>query len=260
MDPDRVQDLVSRGSYETEGEKFLPIAAKITREAELERGDQVLDVGCGTGNVAVTASSYTSDVVASDVASKMTAETRKNANVANLDIEVQKATATRLPYRNGTFDVTLSGHAHMYAMPQERAGRELVGVTKAGGTVVFSSWTPTSVYTAMSGVFIDYLPEGYMEGESPYNWGSPSFVKEVLGDRVEEIEFETEKLQYPVMSPRHFWHHKTTRSGVFIEVKELIDEKHRPEVAGKVAEALEPYFDRETSCMELEYLVTKITV
>src|SRR5207244_8673204 len=71
-------------------------------------GDRLLDVGCGTGALAMTAAARTSrsEIVGVDPTETYVAFAREHASVPRLRFEVGDARA--LTYANATFDRTLS--------------------------------------------------------------------------------------------------------------------------------------------------------
>lgn len=119
-------------------------------------------------------------------------EAQKNAAIAGVEnVRWREGTATDLPFENDTFDITLSSVGHVFANPPGATARELLRVTRSGGRIAFTSWTPSSVVPAMGRVLPDYLPANTDVPEPPFLWGDPGVVRERLGDAVNNLEFET---------------------------------------------------------------------
>jgi ubiquinone/menaquinone biosynthesis C-methylase UbiE len=79
--------------------------------ARLESGDKVLDVGCGTGTLAVAARRYVGPagiVCGIDASPEMIARARKKAATAGVEIEFREALAEALPFPDAHFDAVLS--------------------------------------------------------------------------------------------------------------------------------------------------------
>src|SRR6185437_4158919 len=79
--------------------------------AQLERGDSVLDVGCGTGTLAMAAKRQvgpTGQVLGIDPSPEMLARARSKALRAGLEVKFDRATAQELPASAAHFDVVLS--------------------------------------------------------------------------------------------------------------------------------------------------------
>lgn len=253
----------SAGSYAEIAPKYVSMGGHLVERAGVTSGEDVLDIGCGTGTVAITAARRNAQVMGVDIAPALLEHARKNAEIADLqDISWREGDATALPFETNTFDVTLSNLGHMYGDPPDSATGELLRVTRPGGRCGFTSWTPTSLYPAMASVVMTVLSSEDLPdfSEPPFLWGDSGTVKERLVPSVEGIEFETETVQYPALSPEHFWQHTATNSGTFIEVLEAVDDSDLPGLRERLIETIEPYFDAHRNAVELEYLLTTATV
>jgi ubiquinone/menaquinone biosynthesis C-methylase UbiE len=82
---------------------------RLLAPARLERGESVLDVGCGTGTLAIVASRQTTaEVHGVDASPEMVARARAKARRAGSAATFDVARAESLPYADGRFDVALS--------------------------------------------------------------------------------------------------------------------------------------------------------
>jgi len=249
------------GSYSDIGPNFLPMAAHLVEAADVERDEHVLDVGCGTGNVAISAARRDAHVTGLDITPDMLENGRENAAIAGLDrIDWQEGDATDLPFEDDTFDVSLSCVGHMFANPPEAAASELVRVTRPGGRLAFTSWTPRSVVPAMAKVLQEYLPPNPDAPEPPFLWGDADVVRERLGDGVATLSFETGVLEQVALSPAHYWEGARTQSGLFIVALENVEEDAFPALREDMIEAIEPYFDDGKNAVSMEYRLTEATV
>src|SRR2546425_13111683 len=82
--------------------------AAIVDLAALSAGDRVLDVGCGTGSLAVAlraSAGPTGSVHGIDAPQEMIEDARRNASKAGVDVNVQVGLAKAIPFPNGTFDL-----------------------------------------------------------------------------------------------------------------------------------------------------------
>jgi len=82
----------------------------VLAHAAIASGEQVLDVGCGTGTLAVEAARAAPGVRVTglDADASILARARKRAAGAGLEIGFDKGMSTTLPYRDASFDVVLS--------------------------------------------------------------------------------------------------------------------------------------------------------
>lgn len=79
--------------------------------ASLEPGDSVLDIGCGTGTLAITATRHvgpTGAVYGIDASPQMIARATRKAGKAGAPAVFQLAAAEQLPFPDAHFDVVLS--------------------------------------------------------------------------------------------------------------------------------------------------------
>jgi len=84
---------------------------KMLRLARLQPGESVLDVGCGTGTLAILAKrqvEVTGEVYGIDASPEMIARAEKKARKAKVDVAFKNAYAQSLPFRNACFDVVVT--------------------------------------------------------------------------------------------------------------------------------------------------------
>lgn len=103
----------------------------------------VLDVGCGTGFLALRFAELGYDVTGVDLAPRMIAQARRKAEQAAARIEFRVATATALELPDATFDVVAARHV-IWNLPDPAAGlAEWLRVLRPGGRLVLieGTWT-----------------------------------------------------------------------------------------------------------------------
>jgi SAM-dependent methyltransferase len=250
------------GSYRDIAPNYLGMAGTLVDHAGISAGDAVLDVGCGTGSAAITAARRDARVTGVDITPAMLERARDSAETAGVDVVWRNGDATDLPFEADAFDATLSNLGHMYGDPPDDAADELVRVTRSGGRIGFTAWTPTGVYPAMAGAVASVLPPSDLPdfSEPPFLWGDTGTVRERLGAAVEDLTFETRTARYPALSPEHFWEHTAANSGTFVEVLDRVADDERAELRERLVAAIEPYFDGRGNAVELEYLLATATV
>lgn len=114
--------------------------------ARVQPGEQVLDVGCGTGTLALEIARRVGSeghVTGIDPGAEQIARARAKARRARLPIEFQIGVIEHLPLPDRTFDVALST-IMMHHLPQslKRQGlAEIARVLKPGGRLVIADFT-----------------------------------------------------------------------------------------------------------------------
>lgn len=180
-----------------------PSAARLVEFAKVGEGQQVLDVGCGTGVVAVTAARQGATVRGLDLSPVLLADARRNADVGAVSIEFTEGDAEALPYADATFDVVLSQFGHMFAPRPEVVVREMLRVLKPGGRIAFATWPPELFVGRMFALTGRHLPPPPGVAPPPA-WGDPNIVRERLGEAVSTLEFDRDDLWIPALSPSHY--------------------------------------------------------
>jgi ubiquinone/menaquinone biosynthesis C-methylase UbiE len=109
--------------------------------AHLRSGESVLDVGCGTGTLAIAAKRQvgtTGRVYGVDASPEMIARAEKKARKARVEVVFKKAFAQKLPFPDAHFDIVLTT-VRLHHLPRT-ARRELAAemrrVLKPGGRVL----------------------------------------------------------------------------------------------------------------------------
>lgn len=206
MDPIDTYKAAARVSWST----FAPFemitgttAPELVRFADVRAGARVLDVGCGTGVVALTCARRGALVTGADLTPTLLERARENAEIAGYDIDFQEADVEALPFADASFDVVLSQFGHMFGPRPDRTLDEMLRVLRPGGTIAFSTWPP-ELYTGRMFLLIGkYAPPPPPGVGSPASWGDPAVVRERFGTRVHDLHFDRATMRFPILSPAH---------------------------------------------------------
>ena len=179
------------------------VAPFLVRFAKVAPGQKVLDVGSGTGVVALTAKRTGADVTGSDLSPALVGHARQNAELAGLDVPFHEADVENLPFDDAKFDVVLSQFGHMFGPQADKTLAEMLRVLKPGGTIAFSTWPPELYTGRMFKLMAKYSPPPPEGLDPPVLWGNPEIVTERFGDRAREITFSRATMHFPTLSPAH---------------------------------------------------------
>jgi len=124
---------------------FRELRQRTANLAQLQPGEQVLDVGCGTGTLALIAKERVGRagrVVGVDPGKEQIARALKKAARRHVSIEFQVGVIEQLPFPDQTFDVVFSTlMMHHVPHPLKRQGlAEIARVLKPGGRLVIADF------------------------------------------------------------------------------------------------------------------------
>jgi 2-polyprenyl-6-hydroxyphenyl methylase/3-demethylubiquinone-9 3-methyltransferase len=186
---DKTRTTWSLGDYSPIERLTLPASRAMIDACAVSAGQEVLDVGAGTGNFALLAAAEGASVVASDLTPKLMERGRERAAADGVELEWVEADAEELPFDDDRFDCTASVFAAMFAPRPERVAREMFRVTRPGNTVGMANWVPDGFSGRMFGLFNDFAPRA--EGiPAPVEWGSEDAVRERFDGLAGSLEME----------------------------------------------------------------------
>ncbi len=127
--------------------QWQQLRQKTINLASLQQGERVLDVGCGTGTLALEAARYTGKegrVVGIDPSEQQIARARSKETRHDVPVDFQTGVIEQLPFPDQTFDVVLSTLMmhHLPADIKRRGLAEIVRVLKPGGRLVIADFKP----------------------------------------------------------------------------------------------------------------------
>jgi SAM-dependent methyltransferase len=108
----------------------------------IEKGESVLDIGCGAGFDLIVASRRVGPsgrVCGIDITPEMADRARENLALAGADnIEIKLAGSESIPFDSSTFDVVISNGVLNLSPQKERSFQEIYRVIKPGGRLQFA--------------------------------------------------------------------------------------------------------------------------
>jgi ubiquinone/menaquinone biosynthesis C-methylase UbiE len=186
----RHRAMWASGDYPTIARVVAPVSEHLVRECGVREGQRVLDVASGTGSSAIPAAKTGAQVVASDLTPEFFDVGRAAAADAGVELEWREADAEALPFDDASFDVVMSAIGAMFAPHHDAVARELLRVTKPGGTIGMANWTPEGLIGQMFGILRPYAPPPPPGAQPPPLWGSEDHVRELLGDGCSDLRME----------------------------------------------------------------------
>jgi SAM-dependent methyltransferase len=183
--------LWSLGDYDEMARRLQPYADALAEACRIAPGTHVLDVGAGTGNLAVEAARRGAVVVASDLSPRMVELGRARSAAEHLAIEWHEADAEDLPFEDGRFDVVASAFGAMFAPRPELVAKELARLARPGGLVAMANYCPDGGFVSAFATLLErFSPPPPLPLPSHFAWGDPDEVRRRLGGLTGSIGIE----------------------------------------------------------------------
>ncbi len=184
MNPNKA--LWEKGDFTKLAETMRESAAALVSTLGIKAGMKVLDLGCGDGNTAIPEAKLGADVLGVDIATNLVEAGKARIIAEKLsNCVIQEGDATDLHFlKDNQFDLVVSIFGAMFAPKPDTVAREMVRVTRRGGSIVMGNWIPgdptlVAQILKISSVYAPPPPEGFI---SPMLWG----VEEHIIDRFEK--------------------------------------------------------------------------
>lgn len=181
---------------------FGEIAKSIEEGAEefvarlgLKSGTKVLDVACGTGNLAIPAAMAGADVTGVDIAPNLIEQAITRAEAEGVKAKFDVGDAEALPYNDGEFDGVMTMFGAMFAPRPDVTASELKRVTKPGGLIVMANWTPEAFTGQMFKTNAKHVPPP-PNMPSPILWGTEDAVRERFADGISDLQMTRRKITF----------------------------------------------------------------
>ena len=181
----RLKNIWMAGNYDRFSRYMESDAREFYERLHLAPGLQLLDVGCGSGQLALIAAKNGLDVTGVDIASNLVERARMRAHAEGLSATFQEADAEALPFEDASFDVVVSLIGAMFAPRPDLVADELLRVCKPGGTIAMANWTPQGFVGQMFKTVSKFIAPSGMP--SPVLWGDETTVRERLGKGLTDL-------------------------------------------------------------------------
>jgi SAM-dependent methyltransferase len=199
--------LWEKGDFTRIAQGMRASGERFVESLGISRGDKVMDLGCGDGTTALPAAKLGADVTGVDIAANLVAVGNARATAEGLDnLSFQEGDASNLAgIADASFDWVVSVFGAMFAPRPDEVAKEMVRVTRPGGTIVMGNWIPgdptlVAQVLKISSGYSPPPPEGFV---SPMLWGQEDKAAERFGGAGiarEQISFQRDSflMDFPV--------------------------------------------------------------
>src|SRR5215217_2834788 len=204
----KLQATWSAGDFGQIAKYYADDAAGFIKRLDLKPGMTVLDVACGTGNLAIPAARTGATVTGIDIAPNLVEQARENAKAAGLNAKFDEGDAEALPYEDASFDAVVTMFGAMFAPRPDLAASELKRVCRPGGLIAMANWTPSGFIGQMFKATSAHVPPP-PGMTSPVLWGVEETVRERFGEGISKLDTKLQKITWvfpfsPAESVEHF--------------------------------------------------------
>jgi ubiquinone/menaquinone biosynthesis C-methylase UbiE len=191
--------------------------------AQLRAGDKVLDVACGSGNVALSAARRNCEATGIDYVPALIARARERAAAERLPARFEVGDCEQIPFPDASFDAVLSVFGCMFAPDQERAAAELLRVCRPGGRIGMANWTPEGFWGQAFGLTARYRPPppGL---RSAIEWGTERRLRELFGGAVQSMHVTPRSALFRFRSAAHWIEVFSRYFGPVMKTLEMLDD------------------------------------
>jgi SAM-dependent methyltransferase len=183
--------------YDRVARQLAPIHDELVARLDPSSGERWLDVGTGTGEVALRAAQAGAEVTAVDISEGLLDIARGKPGADRVTWELGDAQALR--FNDASFDVVVSCFAVIFAPDQDAAVGELERVCKPGGRLGLTSWRPEDGPHA---IYQRFVPSDSVAVAD--QWGEEAHVHELL-EGAFELEIDEGVWHLKADSPEAAW-------------------------------------------------------
>ena len=236
-------------------------SAAVVERLGVSADHDYLDVATGSGNAAILGARRGARTTGLDLVPKLIDAARERGRREGLDVEWILGDAQNLPFADDSFDRVSSVFGVMFAPDHATAAGELVRVSRPGGVIAVTAWTPEGLSGQTFirlGALIGPPPEGV---QPPILWGTEGHVRELFAGHAVETERRMLVMEHESMEA---WQEESERNvGPLVLAKAALEPQGRWQAVRDELRAIYTEANEaEGGAMRVqsEYLLTTITV
>jgi SAM-dependent methyltransferase len=232
---------------------FAPLTQALIEHAGIREGQSVLDVAGGPGEPSLTIAEVVGpngSVTCTDAVPEMVETARNEANrrgVRNIQFEV--CSADSLPFPNNSFDAVVSRLGVMFFPDSLAAMREMMRVTKPGGSLAFAVWHNSDLNPfcyLVSRVIDQHVeqPPTDPDARGAFRFAEPGKLASVM-TRAGLVDVTERVVKFDIaapVSPLEFWAMRSQTSDTLRTKLSKLPPDEQAEVTREVEQAVSEFF------------------
>ena len=169
-------------------ERFTILTKEFFKRAKIEKGDKVLDIGCGSGITSFETSKILGNdgyVLGADISKILLDLAKKNySNIKNLKFKY--CDVQNYEFEKNSFSKVISRFGVMFFENPIKAFKNINNAIQDGGSLHFVCWTnvmENEFFTAAANIIIRHLDRGFPEltrAPGPFAFSEKKYVKQIL--------------------------------------------------------------------------------
>ena len=245
---------------------FAPLTSGLVEEARIGIGQEVLDIGGGSGEPSLKISSIvgpTGSVMYTDPVAAMVETAQAEAGSRGLtNIHFKQCSGDDLPFADRTFDVAVGRLSAMFFVDPITAVREALRVIREDGYVSFVVWGPEEVnpfFSTVTDVIDRFVESPRHDPDAPdaFRFAVPGKLAGIL-ENTEAKNVTERQLNFQItaaISFDQFWQLRTEMSETLREKMAGLAPAQLPTIKQAVADAARRYFESGTMSFPAEALI-----
>ena len=169
-------------------ERFTILTKEFFKRAKIEKGDKVLDIGCGGGITSFETSKILGNdgyVLGADISKILLDLAKKNySNIKNL--EFKYCDVQNYEFEKNSSSKVISRFGVMFFENPIKAFKNINNAIQDGGSLYFVCWTnvmENEFFTAAANIIIKHLDRGFPKltrAPGPFAFSEKKYVKQIL--------------------------------------------------------------------------------
>lgn len=224
----------SDGAYEHTAQVLLPAVDALLARAAVRAGEDVLDVGCGTGTATERLVAVGARVTAVDPAERLLALTQGTCPSATCRL----GTAEALPVPAGAFDAAVSSFAAIFSPDPEGVAREIARVLRRPGRFAMTAWRAEGGISAASIAMMEVAGRFLPPAPPRPPWWDPSFVAGLFTGVGARVTVTPDVLRFTEASPEAWFDAQATHHPFWRAIRRIVPPEGWEEARARSVAAL----------------------
>jgi ubiquinone/menaquinone biosynthesis C-methylase UbiE len=187
------------GDYSRTAAQLASVSDLVVQSLDVGPEHRLLDVACGTGNLALAAARRGARVTGVDTATALLAIAAQRALDEALPVTFVEGAADALPVADGAYDLVASVFGVIFAPDAAAAVRQMLCAVRPGGQVGLTAWLQEGPVAVLGDILFGALPPS----DGPYNrWFDREWVRTLLtAQGARDIAITPHRISFTHASP-----------------------------------------------------------